>query len=596
MPEYLGDSLLDSTLLASCTELSLKQWDILQKLNAVIFTYGIKIEINKPLPKDTALYSLDIEHDESGGFVGAGLYHASSNCVYYYNDIVSLRNIDFSTLSLVTHNGKTDLECLRTWGINVDHSNNFWDVYLYAHIIDSTQLSYGLKSLSKRQLGIEYPDYDDIVGKRGLKATRITLDAQPTEIVAKYNTMDCYVTYKLYEKQSDKNSPYPGISHFFDALEKPASLVFQSMENRGIMIDVDYLKALKNELEGAQKPIKEEILNQLGPINLNSPKQLLEALHAKGIRPEFKGKSSTDKRALAALSGNGLVSNLLAYSELSTLLSSFVDAYLERQTCVVHPFFNQCGTRTGRPSCSNPNLLQIPKRTENGQKVRRMFIPRPGMLLGDCDFGQIEPRVLAHLSKDEDLCRLFTDNVDFHTFTAENLGIGRDRAKVLNLSVGYRATRYSVQRQLGGTLDEAQDQIDAWWALFPKLRRWQDSLIFDAKKSGFVTTLYGRRIKVDGLENTNPYIREAAERQVINNIAQSSAAEIMKLAMIKCHNDKRLSKSFGILIQVYDQLVAESYDMYNDITIMVDNMEHAVKLDIPLTVDYKIGPNWAEVE
>ena len=289
-------------------------------------------------------------------------------------------------------------------------------------------------------------------------------------------------TYELYEK-----------------IELPCSKIFNQMSCRGISVDLEYLNTLKGNLEGQKAPIQREILNELGNINLNSPKQLLEALNEKGIFPSLKGKPSTDKRALEYKKENPLVKLLLDYSQYETLLSSFVYPYLERAAEVVHPFFNQCGTRTGRLSCSNPNLLQIPKHGENGNLVRRMFIPRPRMLLGDCDFGQIEPRVLAHFSKDPNLCNLFREGVDFHSFTAERLKISRDKAKVLNLSVGYRATYKSVSQQLKCGEREAQNEIDRWWALFPQLRRWQESLIFDSKRSGFCTTILGRRIRIDDL-------------------------------------------------------------------------------------------------
>jgi DNA polymerase-1 len=221
-----------------------------------------------------------------------------------------------------------------------------------------------------------------------------------------------------------------------------------------------------------------------------------------------------------------------------------------------------------------------------------MFIPRDGKLMGDCDFGQIEPRVLAHLSKDPVLCKLFNDGTDFHQFTAERLGISRDRAKILNLSVGYRATFKSVSAQLQCTDREAQNEIDKWWSLFPSLRRWQDDLLYEANRSGYCTTLLGRRIKVDNLSNGNKWQREAAQRQLINNITQGSAAEIMKLAMIKCDKDL---PNLGLLVQVYDELVFEEEESYMEDTmaLVLSCMENAIKLDVPLTVDCGIGPNWA---
>ena len=366
------------------------------------------------------------------------------------------------------------------------------------------------------------------------------------------------------------------------------------MSNRGICVDLGYLESLKQLLEEQKAPIEAEIKNSLGSINLNSPKQLLEALNEKGIYPVFKGKPSTDKRALAYKANEPIIGKLLEYSQTDTLLTSFVYPYLERNQQIVHPFYNQCGTRTGRLSCSNPNLLQIPKHTENGTKVRKMFIPRPAMAFGDCDFGQIEPRVLAHLSKDPVMCQMFNDGVDFHSFTAERLRIIRDKAKVLNLSVGYRATFKSVSQQLRCSDEEAQQQINSWWGLFPTLRRWQESLIFESKRSGFCTTLLGRRIKVEDLSHGNQWRREGAERQLINNIAQGSAAEIMKLAMIGIVNYSKTTP-IGLLVQIYDELLFESQYIEQDLNFVVHHMKNAIKLDIPLIVDCKTGPNWGEV-
>ncbi len=390
-----------------------------------------------------------------------------------------------------------------------------------------------------------------------------------------------------------KPNPY---YEYYEQIEKPCASIFQSMSNRGIRVDLTYLKELQISLERSRSPIEQDIKNELGAINLNSPKQLLEALNEKGIYPTLKGKGSTDKRALSYHSDKPLVQRLLQYSQIDTLLTTFVYSYLERGQAIVHPFYNQCGTRTGRLSCSNPNLLQIPKHTENGKLVRKMFTARPGMVLGDCDFGQIEPRVLAHLSKDPDMLRMFNDGIDFHAFTSEKLDISRDRAKILNLSVGYRATFKSVAQQLKVSDREAQNEIDKWWDLFPGLRRWQEHLIFESKRSGFCTTLMGRRIRVDDLSHGNSWRREGAERQLVNNITQGSAAEIMKLAMIAISKAK-MSPTFGLLIQVYDELVYETeYGLSWDIESMPILMENCIELDVPLVVDAKSGPNWGEVQ
>ncbi len=581
--------------------------NLLATFEVLAAKHGVSVAVDPPEYEIKAPCAIDIEHDEQGNLVGIGVYDGKAG---YYFTTISRRLVSvLCSLSFIAHNGKSDMEQLRAWGIPVLESQLVWDTMLMGHIIDSSLKSYGLKAMAKRELAIEYPEYDAIVGKHKGKTTkapkcpqtepgcceRVTLDKQSVRLVSLYNGFDTVCTFKLYEKQLKRCEKDREI-RYFDELEKPASGVFANMETRGTCIDVPYLKDLKVNLEDQIEPVKSRIFATLGDINLNSPKQLIGALNEHKIYPSLKGKPSTDKKALASLASQPVVRDLLQYSEIETLLCNFVTPYLERNTSVVHPFFNQCGTRTGRPSCSNPNLLQIPKRTDKGKALRRMFKARDGMLMGDCDYGQIEPRVLAHLSKDPVLCQMFNDGVDFHTFTADRLSISRDRAKVLNLSVGYKAGKWSVQRQLGGTLDEAQKQIDAWWSLFPVLRRWQESLIWASKRSGFVSTLLGRRIKVDGLDSNNSWKREAAERQVINNVTQGSAAEIMKLAMIKINNMDCFTPGFGLLVQIYDELLFESPKVDVDIHNVVWAMEKATTLDVPLVVDGGIGPNWADIQ
>ncbi len=390
------------------------------------------------------------------------------------------------------------------------------------------------------------------------------------------------------------------ILDYFNSVEKPLAPILSEMSTRGMRIDLGYLEALRDELEAQRRPLEARILNELGPINLGSPKQLLGALNRKGLFPMNRKGPSTDKEAMGKLTQTPLVKALREYGELDTLLGTFCTPYLERGQEYVHPFFNQVGTRTGRVSCSNPNLLQIPRgkkdsqNPENGKKVRRMFIPRSGMFLGEADYAAIEPRLMAHLSQDPELCALFAAGIDFHQYTADRLGINRDKAKILNLSVGYRATFKSVGQQLEVSDAEAQTQIDAWWALFPHLRRWQDRLIFDAKRSGVCTTLLGRKIRIDDLSHGNSWRREGAERQLINNVAQASAREVIVLAMIRLAQDNRLTKTFGLLVQIYDSLVFETPDRA-DIEIVRDCMEKAVTLKVPLVTEIKTGPNWADV-
>lgn len=540
--------------------------------------------------------SLDVEDDEQGGFVGLGIYDPAMKTCFYWSEFALVK--DLTLPRFIAHNGVSDITKLQKWGFKIDESWLIWDTMLMSHILDSSRRKYGLKTLANADLDIDYPSYELLTGnKRG--ADHITLRELPLELVAEYNACDTYSTYKLYEKQLEQTKdnltedtgrsiPYT----YFEDIERPVSFVFQRMEERGLRIDRPYLLELKRTLEIQHTILEQQIKTELGEINLNSPKQLLEALHAEGIKPEIKrGKPSTDKRALERFKDLPTVQRLLQFSEVDTLLSSFVNPYLERNTEVVHPNFSQCGTRTGRPSCYNPNLLQIPRRTENGKLVRRMFIPREGMGFGDCDFGQIEPRLLAHLSKAPSLCEMFNKGIDFHTWTAERLSIDREKAKILNLSVGYRATKFSVSAQLKCSYETAQKEIDKWWSLYPDLWDWEQRLIYQAKQDGYFTTLMGRRIKVEDLNHGNEWRRSGAERQLINNIAQGSAAEVMKLAMIKADRI-----GIGLLVQVYDELLFEEVldDLENATRIVMDCMETAIRLEVPLVCEAKTGTSWAD--
>lgn len=568
----------------------MKKQPVLPPTEWGVSKYGIPLRVNSdPNRQFVDGCALDVEDDEAGGFVGLGIYDGEA--AYYWSDWELAKQLTLP--KFIAHNGRSDLAKLKKWGFKVDESFLLWDTQLYGHLIDSSRHSFGLKALAKEELGIDYPSYEDLCGRKTNK-NHTTLDKLPVELVSEYNAQDCHVTAKL--KDAQEKQVRPEDREFFERLSKPLSFVFQRMEERGIRVDLPYLRdELKPKLEAQKQPIEDFIKNELGPINLNSPKQLLTALAAKGINPvgvkgKLRGKPSTDKSALGRIR-HPICTALLAYSEVETLLSTFVNKYLERGQDVVHPFFNQTGTRTGRLSCSNPNLLQIPKRSENGKLVRRMFVAREGCLLGDCDFGQIEPRLLAHLSKDKAMLEMFNSGTDFHTFTSERLGISRDTAKVLNLSVGYRATFKSVSQQLKCGERAAQQEIDRWWAMFPGLYDWQQNLIYNAKKTGYFETLLGRRIKVEDLNHGNKFRREGAERQLINNIAQGSAAEVMQVAMIEV--DKA---GIDILVQVYDELLFESPEqsISGDLEIVVDKMTNAIKLDVPLTVDGNIGQNWSE--
>jgi DNA polymerase-1 len=532
---------------------------------------------------------IDVEDNEKGTFVGLGLV-ASEGEVFYFTQITPELKKVLEKLELVAHAGRTDLHKLKKWGVNVRPEQLVFDTMQAAHTIDSTRRAYGLKDLAAEICGIHYPDYKDLTG-RGRNKT--TLDALPTELVANYNAMDCIATYRLWMRFKDS---LEGCLEYFEQLEMPVSHVLFRMEEKGIKISLSRLEELKKRIGARREFIKARIDRCFGKetsINLNSPKQLLAALHSLSIFPTLKRKPSTDKRALEPFRGKLVIDLLVKYSQLETLLCSFINPYLERGDVYVHPEFLQARTRTGRLACKNPNLQQIPARTLEGGAIRSAFIPESGHRFWDGDFGQIEPRIMAHLSEDRTLSDMFRQGINFHKFTAERMGMPKDRAKVLNLSVGYRATSKSVSAQLKCSEAEAQKEIDRWWAMFPRLRQWEDETIAKARRDGYVTTLFGRRIKLENINSYTSWQREAAERDAINNLVQGSAAEVMKkalLALDKEGADIRVSIHDEALIEVFG--TAEELD--RNTSRYAEVMGNCANLRVPLSVEWRVGSNWQE--
>jgi DNA polymerase-1 len=550
--------------------------------------YGWNLRIDcAELPAASAPVVIDVEDDEKDNFVGVGLTFGKPD-IFYFTQLTPWLKEWLSSADLIAHAGRTDLHKLKKWGVNVRPEQLVFDTMQAAHTIDSTRRAFGLKDLSAEILDISYPDYKTLTGKgRGKR----TLDCLPTELVANYNAMDCICTWLLKEHFTNSME---GCMDYFTGLEMPLSHVLFRMEEKGIRVDLARLNYLFNRINIRKNYLVKQIKRILGDLNLNSPKQLLAALHARGITPMLKRKPSTDKRALEPFRGKVRVIDLLVkYSQYETLLTAFIGPYLERNNEYVYPEFLQARTRTGRLACKSPNLQQIPARTLEGGAIRSAFIPSEGASFWDGDFGQIEPRIMAHLSGDPALCGMFRDGINFHRFTADRMGMSKERAKVLNLSVGYRATSKSVSTQLKCSEAEAQKEINAWWRMFPRLRQWEDEVIAKCRADGYVTTLLGRRIIIENINSANSWQREAAERDAINNLVQGSAAEIMKKALIALDKE-----GADIRVSVHDEALIEvggTPEELDKASARYTNvMASCLPLRVPLVVESWVGKSWQE--
>ncbi len=404
----------------------------------------------------------------------------------------------------------------------------------------------------------------------------------------------------------------------FNEVEIPLEEVLAEMEINGIDIDEDYLKELSGELGQRIDKITQEIYEIAGEkFNVSSPKQLGVILFEKLGMPVIKKTKtgySTNAEVLEELDKldtTGIISNIHKYRELTKLKSTYVDALLplvHSKTGRIHTFFNQTVTATGRLSSTEPNLQNIPIRTAEGQKIRKAFIAEKeeNTILLTADYSQVELRVLAHISEDPGLIAAFNENADIHTKTAAevfDLPVDevdkehRRRAKAINFGIAYGLSGFGLSKDLNISVKEAEDYISKYFTRYKGVKEYIDSTIEMAKEQGYVTTLESRRRYLPEIKSRNFHNRSFAERMAINTPIQGTAADIMKIAMLKVYNAlKEGNYRSRLLLQVHDELVLEVYPEELDCVakLVREEMENAYPIDVPLTVDVESGQNWLE--
>jgi len=403
----------------------------------------------------------------------------------------------------------------------------------------------------------------------------------------------------------------------FKDIEMPLASVLAEMELSGIRLDVELLSKVSREIEERLSGLIEDIYEISGcQFNINSPKQLREVLFDKLKLPVIKKTKtgpSTDEEVLRALAGeHKLPAILLEYRQLMKLKTTYVDTLpglIDPSTGRVHTSFNQTATETGRLSSTNPNLQNIPVKTDIGAKIRQAIISfGEDCYLLSCDYSQIELRILAHLSGDENLLTAFKEGKDIHRITASLIyGIDenditvsmREIAKRVNFGIVYGLTSYGLSRDLGISLEEAQNFIDAYFLRYPRVKDYIEEQISRAKKDGFVTTILARRRYIPDINNKNQAIRQFAQRQAVNTPIQGSASDLIKLAMINIHRHiKNEGLKTEMLLQIHDELVfnVPEYELKDFIDLARDKMENVLRLDVPIRVSIKKGRNWLEME
>ncbi|MQG41307.1 MAG: DNA polymerase I, partial [SAR202 cluster bacterium] len=512
-------------------------------------------------------------------------------------------------ISKCAHNANYDMTILASHGIICQGVD--FDTMVAAHLLSHVQL--GLKGLAQDILGQEMTPIAKLIGT-GRK--QITFDKVDITQAAPYAAADADMTGRL-RLAFEEPVVREGLSSLMTDMEMPLVPVLVTMQRHGIKLDAAALREMSEDLREQMFQTEEELYKSIGhTVNINSPQQLSDVLFNEIGLPKTKRTKtgySTDANSLEGLKGlHPVVDQILEYRQVSKLKSTYLDALpdmVNPTTGRVHTSYSQTGSATGRMSSSDPNLQNIPVRTEMGRQVRKAFVAdSTDWLLFSADYSQIELRVLAHLSQDPGLLEAFQRGEDIHSSTASLMfdvplndvdAEQRRIAKVLNFGVIYGLSAHGISMQTGFSRDEGASFIEAYFTKYPRINDYLETVKIQARETRYVETLLGRRRHLPDINHPNFNVRGGAERMAINMPIQGTAADIMKLAMIRVQN--RLDAEglrTKMLLQVHDELVFETPEEEMDALkdLVFDEMPAAMELDVTLKVDAKWGPTWGDME
>jgi DNA polymerase-1 len=511
----------------------------------------------------------------------------------------------------IGHHIKYDRNVLANHGIIL--AGIEFDTMLESYVLDSTATRHDMDSVALKYLGHSNITYEDVAGKG---AKQLSFNEVPVETASPYAAEDADITLRLHEAMWPRLVAETGLEDIYRDIELPLVTVLSDMEQAGVAIDTGMLKRQSGELARRIQEVEQEAHREAGqPFNLGSPKQIQEILFDKLQLPILartpKGAPSTAEGVLQELALDYPLPRLiLDWRSFSKLKSTYTDRLPEQvspETGRVHTSYHQAVAATGRLSSSDPNLQNIPVRTEEGRRIRQAFVAKPGGVLLAADYSQIELRIMAHLSSDAGLLKAFAEEADVHRATAaEVFGIApeavtgeqRRSAKAINFGLIYGMSAFGLAKQLGLPRAAAQEYIDLYFARYPGVRDYMEATREQAREQGYVETVFGRRLYLPEIRSRNGQRRAAAERTAINAPMQGTAADIIKRAMISLHGwlASQDRSDVTMIMQVHDELVFEvAREKLEAVRGPIErHMVEAASLKVPLVVDIGVGANWDE--
>ena len=559
---------------------------------------------------DSELVGISISFNAGEGFYIPIKHNDESIIQLPLEDVINELKplLENSEKKIIGQNIKFDKNILMKYGLKLASIKN--DTMMMSYVLDASATRHNLDALASYYLGYKTSTYEDVAGKG---AKQISFDDVPIDIATNYAAEDADITLRLYEELSPKLKNIESLNKLNEEIEIPLIEVLSDMERNGAILNAKVLNAQSKDLEERIIRLENKAYKLAGEeFNLGSTKQLREIffdkLNYRVIKKTPGGQPSTDEKVLAELAEEyELPKVLLEHRTLSKLKSTYTDKLPNQISSLsgkVHTSFHQAVTTTGRLSSSDPNLQNIPIRTEDGRRIRQAFEPSNGNKFISADYSQIELRVMAHLSKDPGLLSAFQEGEDVHSKTASevfNVGIEdvssdlRRNAKAINFGLIYGISAFGLGKQLGITRNLAAEYMAMYFEKYPGVKQYMESTKESASQNGYVETLFGRRLYLKEINANNALRRQASERAAINAPVQGTAADIMKIAMIRMYQALEKEKSEArIILQVHDELILDTPEKEIDrvIELTSEAMKEATLLDVPLEIDIGIGDNW----